>query len=103
MGSASDGVVDLAGDDLDLGRAVAADDLDDAVDVADLGLALGDAGLEQLLDARQAGGDVQPAATPPVWNVRMVSCVPGSPIDWAAMMPTASPEPTISPVARLRP
>ena len=37
-----------------------ADDLDDAVDVADLGLALGDAGLEQLLDARQAGGDVQP-------------------------------------------
>jgi hypothetical protein len=27
--------------------------------VADLGLALGDAGLEQLLDARQAGGDVQ--------------------------------------------
>ena len=46
-------------DDLDLGRAVAADDLDDAVDVADLGLALGDAGLEQLLDARQTGGDVQ--------------------------------------------
>ena len=30
-------------------------------------------------------------ATPPVWNVRMVSCVPGSPIDCAAMMPTASP------------
>ena len=26
-------------------------------------------------------------ATPPVWNVRIVSCVPGSPIDWAAMMP----------------
>ena len=26
--------------------------------MADLGLALGDAGLEQLLDARQAGGDV---------------------------------------------
>ena len=42
-------------------------------------------------------------ATPPVWNVRIVSCVPGSPIDWAAMMPTASPDPTISPVARLRP
>ena len=33
-------------------------------------------------------------ATPPVWNVRMVSCVPGSPIDCAAMMPTASPMPT---------
>ena len=31
-------------------------------------------------------------ATPPVWNVRIVSCVPGSPIDWAAMMPTASPD-----------
>ena len=30
-------------------------------------------------------------ATPPVWNVRIVSCVPGSPIDCAAMMPTASP------------
>ena len=41
-------------------RAVLAlDDLDDAVDVADLGLALGHAGLEQLLDARQTGGDVQ--------------------------------------------
>ena len=34
------------------------DDLDDAVDVADLGLALGDPGLEQLLDARQALRDV---------------------------------------------
>ena len=44
-----------------------------------------------------------PPATPPVWNVRIVSWVPGSPIDCAAMMPTASPEPTISPVARLRP
>jgi hypothetical protein len=26
-----------------------------------------------------------------MWNVRMVSCVPGSPIDCAAMMPTESP------------
>ena len=42
-------------------------------------------------------------ATPPVWNVRMVSCVPGSPMDCAAMMPTASPMPTSWPVARLRP
>ena len=42
-------------------------------------------------------------ATPPVWNVRMVSCVPGSPIDCAAMMPTASPTPTASPLARFRP
>ena len=30
-------------------------------------------------------------AAPPMWNVRIVSCVPGSPIDWAAMMPTAMP------------
>src|ERR1700754_2965871 len=29
-------------------------------------------------------------ATPPVWKVRIVSWVPGSPIDCAAMMPTAS-------------
>jgi hypothetical protein len=26
---------------------------------------------------------------PPMWNVRMVSCVPGSPIDCAAITPTA--------------
>ena len=32
--------------------------------------------------------------TPPMWNVRIVSCVPGSPIDWAAMMPTAMPSST---------
>ncbi len=38
-------------------------------------------------------------ATPPVWKVRSVSCVPGSPIDWAAMMPTASPIATSLPVA----
>jgi len=31
------------------------------------------------------------AAVPPMWNVRIVNCVPGSPMDWAAMMPTASP------------
>ena len=31
------------------------------------------------------------AAVPPMWNVRIVSCVPGSPMDCAAMMPTASP------------
>jgi len=42
-------------------------------------------------------------ATPPVWNVRMVSCVPGSPMDWAAMIPTASPRSTIVPVAIIRP
>ena len=30
-------------------------------------------------------------AAPPMWNVRMVSCVPGSPMDCAAITPTASP------------
>ena len=39
-------------------------------------------------------------ATPPVWNVRIVSCVPGSPIDCAAMIPTASPTSASSPVPR---
>ena len=43
------------------------------------------------------------AAVPPMWKVRSVSCVPGSPIDCAAMMPTASPMSTIAMVARLRP
>ena len=42
-------------------------------------------------------------ATPPVWKVRIVSCVPGSPIDWAAMMPMASPTSTSLPVASERP
>ena len=42
-------------------------------------------------------------ATPPVWKVRMVSCVPGSPIDWAAMIPTASPMLTVKPVAGATP
>ena len=42
-------------------------------------------------------------ATPPVWNVRMVSCVPGSPIDCAAMMPTASPIMAVTPEAIERP
>ena len=38
--------------------------------------------------------------TPPVWKVRMVSWVPGSPIDWAAMTPTASPSSIMKSVAR---
>ena len=42
-------------------------------------------------------------AVPPMWNVRIVSCVPGSPIDCAAMMPTAMPSSTSLPVARSRP
>ena len=42
-------------------------------------------------------------ATPPVWNVRIVSWVPGSPIDCAAMIPTASPIWAMLPVASERP
>ena len=42
-------------------------------------------------------------AAPPMWNVRMVSCVPGSPIDCAAITPTASPRFTCVPRARSRP
>ena len=42
-------------------------------------------------------------ATPPVWKVRIVSCVPGSPIDCAAMIPTASPICASAPVAIARP
>ena len=42
-------------------------------------------------------------ATPPLWNVRMVSCVPGSPMDCAAIIPTASPTCTASHVAMFAP
>ena len=42
-------------------------------------------------------------AMPPVWNVRIVSWVPGSPIDCAAMIPTASPIWAMLPVAIERP
>jgi hypothetical protein len=42
-------------------------------------------------------------AVPPMWNVRIVSWVPGSPIDWAAMMPTASPRSASMPRARSMP
>src|SRR3954452_594646 len=52
------GVERLAARHLDLAARLAVDDLDDAVDVADLGLALGDARLEQLFDTRQALRDV---------------------------------------------
>ena len=40
-------------------------------------------------------------AAPPMWNVRIVSCVPGSPMLWAAMMPTAMPSSTIEPVDKV--
>ena len=42
-------------------------------------------------------------AAPPMWKVRIVSCVPGSPIDCAAMTPTASPIEIRRPRARSRP
>ena len=42
-------------------------------------------------------------ATPPAWNVLSVNWVPGSPIDWAAIIPTASPVSTKLPVAKLLP
>ncbi len=35
-------------------------------------------------------------AAPPMWKVRIVSCVPGSPIDCAATTPTASPMLTVT-------
>ena len=47
--------------------------------------------------------DCSTFATPPIWNVLIVSCVPGSPIDCAAMIPTASPILTNSPLARFLP
>ncbi len=40
------------------------------------------------------------AAVPPIWKVRMVNWVPGSPMLWAAMMPTAMPSSTREPVER---
>ena len=42
-------------------------------------------------------------ATPPTWKVLIVNCVPGSPIDCAAIIPTASPVLTGSPFARSLP
>ena len=77
-------------------------DPDPAVGVGDRRLALGDPGLEQLLHTRQTRVMSSPA-TPPVWKVRIVSCVPGSPMDCAATMPTASPTSTSLPVAIDRP
>ena len=42
-------------------------------------------------------------AAPTIWKVRMVNCVPGSPIDCAAITPTASPILTLCPRAKSRP
>ena len=65
-----------------------------------MALFFGRAGLEQLDDTGQTAGDVALApAMPPVWKVRIVSWVPGSPMDWAAITPTASPISMARPVA----
>ena len=93
----------VVGDDDDLAGLVGVLDADATGGLGDRRLALGLAGLEQLDHTRQTFGDVVADATPPVWKVRIVSCVPGSPIDWAAMMPTASPMSTSLPVASERP
>jgi hypothetical protein len=58
--------------------------------------------LEQLDDARQAVRDVG-AGDAALVERPHGELVPGSPIDWAATMPTASPISLISPVARLKP
>ena len=42
-------------------------------------------------------------AAPPMWKVLIVNCVPGSPIDCAAIIPTASPTLTGVPLARSLP
>ena len=42
-------------------------------------------------------------AAPPMWKVLIVSCVPGSPIDCAATIPTASPGSTRFPLPKSLP
>ena len=49
----------LAVGDFDNGARIATDHFDDAIDAADLGLTLRLAGLEELFNARQTGGDVE--------------------------------------------
>ena len=92
----------VVGNDGDLVEALALLEPDPTGDVGDRRLAPRHAGLEQLLHTGQTAGDVL-TGTPPWWKVRMVSCVPGSPMDCAATMPTASPMSTSLPVAIERP
>ena len=40
---------------------------------------------------------------PPVWKVLIVNCVPGSPIDCPAIIPTASPKSTKFSFAKFQP
>jgi len=70
---------------------------------ASVALPLGRPSFEELDDARQTAGDVRYRRYLRCGNVRMVSCVPGSPIDCAAMTPTASPSSIVLPVASERP
>ena len=63
-----------------------------AVDLIDDCHMLGTARLKQLFHAGRPWVISSSLATPPVWKVRMVSWVPGSPMDWAAMMPTPRPQ-----------
>ena len=53
-------------------------------------------------DINEFSSEIFPA-TPPTWNVLSVNWVPGSPIDWAATTPTASPIWMDLPVARFLP
>jgi hypothetical protein len=93
-------LVDLVGEDRELRPAVGVLDAHGPADLDELGRALRVPRLEDLDDARKAVRDVGSLRRPPVWKVRIVSCVPGSPIDCAAMIPTASPTSHIPPVAQ---
>jgi hypothetical protein len=53
--------------------------------------------------ARMSACSTRRLAVPPMWKVRMVSWVPGSPMDWAARMPMDWPISTRRPWARSRP
>jgi len=98
-------VEDFAVDDGGDTHALALGQADDAADVGDDGFALRLlARLEQFFDARQTARDVAGCLRRAAGvDVRSVSCVPGSPMDCAAMMPTAVPISTISPRPRSRP
>jgi hypothetical protein len=78
-------------------------DLDPPGDAGDLGLASGLRASNSSTTRGRPWVMSSAEATPPVWKVRMVSWVPGSPMDWAATMPTASPMSTIAPLASSSP
>jgi hypothetical protein len=76
--------------------------MDLAADLRELRRTLRVAGLEDLDDARQAVRDVGAGHTAGVERPHR-QLRPGSPIDCAAMIPTASPTSHIPPVARKMP